>query len=430
MKLPIIKNLTDNKLLRETFWSFAAKGVALIFFVITNIFLARFLGAKYFGRWSFLYSIINTITLISWFGINRATNKFVAQHRGTGELQPVLKSSLKLRLAASTVFTFALLLIHQPLARMISKPELTPLLAAAAPFVFFSGLVEYFKATFIGLHQLKYHFILNTFEFGLKCVLVLLLLTIYKNLAAAVWSFNLALAVTAVVGAYLLYQNFYKHLPHLNKNYLKAILKYSWPFFVISLGYLVATELDTLMIGFLKNDLEVGLYAVAKQPMVKLTQISLAIAMGTMPIFAKMNRQNKNSLKRLFYRLLKINTLIYGILALIIFLSAPTLIPLALGWEYQAAARIFQLLTPYLLTVSYSNYFNAFLDYQGLAAKRAANFLVSVTLNIVLNFSLIPRYGATGAAIATSLSYFPYLILNGLQVRKLLESTDSRKPRD
>jgi len=258
MNLPIIKTLTNNKLLRETFWSFAAKGIALVFFVITNIFLARSLGTKGFGRWSFLYSIINTIALISWFGINNAARKFTAQYRETAKLQPILKSSLKLRLIASAVFTLVFLLVHQPLTQILGKPELSPLLATATPFVLFSGLVEYLKTVFTGLHRLKYHFILNTFEFGLKCILILLFLTRYKTLAAPVWSFNLALIVTAMVGTWLFYQNFYKHLPRLNQSYIKKIFKYSQPLFIISLGYLVTTELDTLMIGILKNDLEVG----------------------------------------------------------------------------------------------------------------------------------------------------------------------------
>jgi O-antigen/teichoic acid export membrane protein len=62
---------------------------------------------------------------------------------------------------------------------------------------------------------------------------------------------------------------------------------------------------------------------------------------------------------------------------------------------------------------------SSFLDYIGKAKKRAYNISVTIILNIGLNIILIPRYGATGAAIATSVSYLPYVILNWLEVRKI-----------
>jgi O-antigen/teichoic acid export membrane protein len=43
-----------------------------------------------------------------------------------------------------------------------------------------------------------------------------------------------------------------------------------------------------------------------------------------------------------------------------------------------------------------------------------------MALNIILNILLIPKYGAIGASIATSIAYTPYVILNWLEVRKIL----------
>ena len=63
-------NLLKNKLIKETLWGFATKGVSFVLFMALNIFLARILGVEDFGLWSFLFAIISGIFLISMFGIN------------------------------------------------------------------------------------------------------------------------------------------------------------------------------------------------------------------------------------------------------------------------------------------------------------------------------------------------------------------------
>ena len=69
--------------------------------------------------------------------------------------------------------------------------------------------------------------------------------------------------------------------------------------------------------------------------------------------------------------------------------------------------------------------FGRFLTYQGLAKKRAINLSITVVLNVGLNFLLIPKYGAAGAATATSISFIPYLITNWLEVRKVFRNAEA-----
>jgi O-antigen/teichoic acid export membrane protein len=67
-------------------------------------------------------------------------------------------------------------------------------------------------------------------------------------------------------------------------------------------------------------------------------------------------------------------------------------------------------------------FFNALLDYQGRATRRARNFLFTIVLTVLLNLYLIPRFGAVGAAVSTTVSFAPYVILNVLEVREVLNS--------
>ena len=419
----LIKALKKNKLLKETSWSFTAKGTAFLLYFLINVFLARTLGVEGFGTWSFFFSILTIITLISYFGINASTKKFVAQYNKTNELSNVLKSSLKLRLIFSLIFSIILILVHKPLAILIGRPEFAPLFLLSAPLIILAGFVEFLKNIFMGLHRIIYNFIIIFLEYGLKLVLVIIFMKVSLDLSNIVNSFIIACLITSVIGFYILYSKFYReNKNHVENNFVGNIFRYSIPLFFITIGFLIATEVDTVMLGLLSTDSEVGTYAIAKQIIVKLPHISLALVMGTMPVFAKLNEDNKGELVKLFYKLLRTNALIFGIIVLGIVFLSPFFVPLIFGIEYISSVLPLQILTIYLVGFSFSIFLSTFLDYQGLAKKRAINLSVSMVLNIVLNLILIPEYGAVGAAIATSVSYLPYIYLNWMEVRAVFKS--------
>lgn len=411
-----------NKQTQETIWSFATKGVAFVLLSLINIYLARKLGVELFGKWSYLFSVLTIMFLFSYFGINISARVYAAQYNKTVELKNVLGDSFKLRLFFSLVTSLLLILLYKPITSLLQISEFDSLFLLSIPLVFLMGVVEYFKSIFMGLQKIKYHFMINSIEYGLKLILLVVFLNVSIKIQYIVLPFILATLIASVFGLYIFYTKFYSCIMGcLKKSRTREIVMYSIPLFFTSICFLVATEVDTVMLGLLSTDTEVGIYAVAKQITIKLPHISLAIAMGTMPIFAKLNKDNKEELTKLFYKLLKNNAMIFMVIILFILLLSKYFIPLIFGNEYNASVFPLQILTVYVLVFSFSIYIDSFLDYQKLAKKRAVNFSVTMLLNLTLNLILIPEYGAIGAATATSISYLPYIFLNLLEVRKVLK---------
>ena len=104
---------------------------------------------------------------------------------------------------------------------------------------------------------------------------------------------------------------------------------------------------------------------------------------------------------------------------------APWFVPLLFGEAYTASVLPLQILTAWIVMTSFNIFFNALLDYRGLARRRALNFLLTLAATVGLNLVLIPRYGALGAALSTSLAYAPYLVLNGLEARRVFTRLSS-----
>jgi len=420
----MIINLKKNKILKETVWSILAKGISFVFFISLNIFLARYLGPFGFGGWTFFYSVLNIVFLLSYFGINGSVKKFIAQYNKTDKLGSILKSAFKIRIFYSLVFTFIFFLISKPLAEILGRPDFETLFIAALPLIFFSSMVEFFKSTFEGFHRLKYSFYVTFAEHGQKLIITVIAIIFANGLIPIVFSFNLALIFTSLVGFYFFYFNFYKTSRARTGGFDTDILKYSIPLFFISAGVAVAVELDVIMIGILSVDSEVGIYSVAKQIIVKLPHLAFAIALGSMPVFAKLDSYNKKELTRLLQKLLLSNSIIFGAIGLFIVSTGWFFVPLIFGEAYAASVAPLMILVLYLTLFSYSVFLSSFLDYQGRATKRAIHLSIAIVLNILLNVLLIPSFGAIGAAIGTSLSYVPYVYLNWLEVKKVLAQID------
>jgi O-antigen/teichoic acid export membrane protein len=429
--MKIIDRLYEKEA-KETIWSFATKLAAAVLFVVLNAFLARSLGPERWGSWSFLFSILTMVFLLAHLGLNNAARAYAARYIGSDALRTVLRASLVLRIAASAAFTAVFLLLHEPLAGLIDRPDLSGPLRAAAPLVFLMGFSEYLKQVFTGLHRLKFHLVMNVLEFGGKIVLCVLLFELAVSLENIVTAFWLAVGLSVAAGMWV-WRRFYAdpaaaggpagdQAPAAEPAILAGIFRYSLPLFLISIGFLVLTEVDTLMLGLLASDFEVGQFAIAKQLANKLPQFALALSMGTMPGFARLTPDNLAAMRTKFNGVLRLNGLAFIPGGILLILLAPWLIPLVFGPEYGGAVLPLQILTVWLVLTSFNMFFNALLDYQGRASRRARNFLLTIVLTVGLNLVLIPRFGAVGAAVSTTVSFAPYVILNLIEVREIFRT--------
>jgi O-antigen/teichoic acid export membrane protein len=335
----------------------------------------------------------------------------------------VLASSLWLRVLVSLGFTMLVLLIRNPLANMIHQPDFARLLLLSGPLIFLMGLSEHLKNVFVGLKTVVNHFIMNLVEFSTKLALVVVLLMLVKDLKSVVNAYTFSILISVLVGLWLLYRIYRSAPPGEGEfgEFFKAVFMYSLPLSLISIGLVVMTELNTQILGVLTTEREVAIFGVGKQLTNKLPQISLALSMGTMPQFAQIEAHQREEMRRRFFKLQRTNLLIFTPIVAGLILLSPFAVPLVYGEAYRDAVLPLQILSLRLLISTTIIFTNSFLDYQGMAGKRAFNFMVSIVFDVALNLYMIPRWGAIGAAIATTLSYIPYLALNQIEVHRLFD---------
>jgi PST family polysaccharide transporter len=160
-------------------------------------------------------------------------------------------------------------------------------------------------------------------------------------------------------------------------------------------------KVDQIMLGYIASEKEVGLYNVA----VKLSELpyflSGYIMMSIYPILVKLYEKNKDKYienKFFIYRLMS-----FLAFSIVVFISplSENIVNLIYGDEYLYAAQVMKI---HLLSTFWV--FNGLAQSKkniiiGFQKVNMGMTLIGAIVNLILNFLLIPQYGAIGAAIAT-----------------------------
>ena len=182
------------------------------------------------------------------------------------------------------------------------------------------------------------------------------------------------------------------------KKHIKPILL----LFSLSLITSIYTILDTTMLGFLSNDKEIGFYTAAT----KLNRMVLsAVTAGTAILLPRLSynaEYDKDNFLPLFKKSLSM-VFIFSIPATVgLSLLAEPIMLLLSGDQYIPAIPVTRILNPIIIVISISSLIG--LQYFVPLNKEKLT-IISVSIgaitNFLLNFILIPKYQAKGAAIAT-----------------------------
>lgn len=186
----------------------------------------------------------------------------------------------------------------------------------------------------------------------------------------------------------------------------------------------IYTNLDTVMLGFMKDNSEVGLYTTAVK--VKGILLSLVASLGTvlLPRMSNVVKQGDSSLfNELTKKSLNITMLMAFPLSVFFCIFSKESVLLLAGEGFLGAVLAMQIITPAVIP----NGLTGVLGVQVLTSIEKEKYvLYSVTagavIDFILNLWLIPFYGAAGAALATAIAEFVVLFVQIYYTRNILKA--------
>jgi O-antigen/teichoic acid export membrane protein len=169
-----------------------------------------------------------------------------------------------------------------------------------------------------------------------------------------------------------------------------------------SLSNMLNFRADQMVMGFIATEAALGAYAVAVNGAEILLYLPAALGLALIPTIAKSDAAVQAERALLVFRIVSLVTL-PSVIAAAFF--GPTVLPLVFGSAYEQSVEPFLwLLAGTFGFVGISLLSNALLA-SGAPGIGSLPPLVALVVGLSLDFVLIPRYGATGAAVAATTAF-------------------------
>lgn len=397
----------------------------MLFPLITFPYAARIIMADGIGLINFFSSIISYISLFTCLGIPMYAIRETARVRDNQkELSKTTTEILLLHACLTTLGYIIVFIIASTVPKVMVNIPLFLLLSTS---IFFTAIgCEWF---YQGVEDFKY-ITIRAITIKTLCVVLLFILVHSKEDL-------MYYAIYTVIGSVgnnifnIFRLRKYVKLEIINFRELQPLrhFKPALHIFVLNLVISIYVNLDTVMLGFLKDSSAVGYYTGAT----KLTKMLLGIvsSLGTVMVPRLSNLIQNNQMDD-FRRLSQksVDFVIAFSIPLFIGLAAmtPVLIRLFCGPSYEPAISTLQIISPILLFIALSNVLGIQILYpQGKENIVIKCTMVGALINFTLNLLLIPLMANDGAAVATCVAEFTVTFVMIIIGRKYLPIEHSIK---
>ncbi|PKM91348.1 hypothetical protein CVU82_02000 [Candidatus Falkowbacteria bacterium HGW-Falkowbacteria-1] len=388
------------------------KVISFFYFVI----LARSLGPESLGKYYFAISFTTIFAIFIDLGLVNYLTRETAKNKEESKL--LLSNILGLKFIFSFISILAVFLFINFLG---NHDVLTKQLVYISSICM---VLDSFTLTFFGsargFHNLKFEsissviFQLIVLAFG--CLFLFLKLDLRIIMASLVLA-----SVFNFIYSYLILKVKIKIPVYLSFNFLfiKKIVLASLPFALFGIFQRLHTYLDSVLLSFFSGDYYVGIYQVSFKIIFALQFLPMAFVASLYPAMSFYWQNNREQLKTTFKRSIDYLLLISIPISLAIFLLSDKII-LIFKSNYSEANLPLKISIISLIFIFLNFPLGSLLNACDKQAKNTRNMLVALTVSIILNIILIPRFQAVGASIAVLASNALMFVLGIIECKKII----------
>jgi O-antigen/teichoic acid export membrane protein len=398
-------------------------GVASTF--LLSVFLARTLEPANYGQFSYIVSIIMLLTVPIQFGIPKLLLRFVAEYKEKKEdykiIELIAQSHIILLIASAillVIFTFipfgfendnftrwiiflnviiyVLNIIYSSILRGFGKViigNLSDLVLRPLLFIILILITSFLKM-----------------KFDVNSILILYLFSNSTALIYVIWNCKLII-LESLKSIKLL---------GIDWLYIKNLLGLLTPLFLISAVDILNSNIDIIFLGQYVGKNEVGIYKVGLSLSWLFSLPRSIFTIAWAPHIASEYHKSKIRFKILVNRMSKLVFFSSIILFLMVIFFSQKFIFLAYGGSYSDSSIILLILSSgHFLNISLGMG-DVVLNMSGHDKDVAKSSFLAVSINLILAFILIPKFGIYGAAISTSVSMGVWNIFLFRSMKRLL----------
>lgn len=381
-----------------------------------TVVLARTLHAHGAGLYFLAFTAMSVATIAGRLGLDNALLRFAAEADAAGDpdgLASVHRVGMRIALLAGAAAS-ALLFAGAPWLATLAfhQPGLTAPLRwialAVLPYTLFTLYGELLK----GLRRIALASLVQVFLTPVLALAGLLLVARHAGASGAAAVYAGAALVTAAASHVLWRWVVARHRPDGSLRTAasppvsaRVLLAVALPLFLAASVRFVNTYLDVTVLGILRPADEVGIYAALSRLAGLVSFVLTAVNGAVSPrIVALWRERDLATLQRLVLDSTRLMAAVAAPLLLALVLLPGRLLPLLFGEEFRRGALPLAILAGGQFVNVATGSVGQILAMTGRQTILRNLIAASAAGNLVLDLALVPRFGMTGAAIATSLA--------------------------
>lgn len=383
----------------------------LITFIIV-IILARYLGVEGYGIYALALSFVGLFGHLFDGGLNLLLMREMSRENTD-------KPQLLGHVLAGKIFLGFIILIAIILLAMVLGYQKTVLMSIIIYGVsmFFLSFSNTFRSIFIALGRTEFEGLLLVLNRLLLLGGVILFTILSIKIPEIMATHLIAVVVVVVLGAYLCKKFFFAPLWNRDYQSIKKLFKESIPFAIGAIMGEIFFNIDNVMLSKMAGMESVGYYNAAYKLSFSGMLFANTLTLVTYPYFSRMWPGDKDNVFKMFDGILKALIIVSVAFALSASILSENIIALVFGEQYRNSIMLFNILVWSVPPLYVMHLTGRVLEAIGEQRFTANTMLISVAVNIFLNFILILKYGAIGASIATVFTSFLIVAIHILCIK-------------
>ncbi len=375
------------------FWAQIAGNAGLFAALIA---VTRAVGPTGRGTFAFITVAALFAAYVARFGITEATTVFAAQRpheRAVLLANTVLSVTTAAAVAAAVVCG---VLLATPRGRPPGVGEAEIAVIGAAMLA--SSLADAGYMFALGCSRFRFHALVTiTASWLYAATMWLTWLTVGLTVvrAAALWVAFQAIKAFVLLAASVRAEG----LGRPSRRLLRESASFGLRAWIGSLSTAFNDRIDQVLVALIASEAVLGIYATAVNSFEILLYLAGAAATAMLPLVARVDPALRTERVLRAFRSTALLTLVAAAIAAVV---GPPLLPLVFGEPFEASTGPFLLLLPGALGFVALGIFTSALVASSAPGRSSAGPLVSLVLVLALDLLLIPRFGASGAAVAAS----------------------------
>jgi len=361
-------------------------------------------GAEAYGLYFAIFNFTYLFNVVLDMGITNFNSRNIARHSHL--LSKHLPGIIILKFLLGVIY----LLVTFAVAAIIGYDTLHfKLLFWMAINQFLNALILYLRSNVSALMMFKTDSVLSVLDRLVMIVLcgILLWTDVLKTpfkIEYFVYSQTVAYVIAALTALAVVLSRTKMQRLHWDRAFFIMILRKSFPFALLYLLMSFYNRIDSVMIERLlpteSATFEAGIYASAFRLLDALVMIAYLFSVILLPLFSKMLKEKEElgGIVRSAFSLLFFFS-VTAVTLLLIFKNP--VLNLLYDSHIEESAAVFTFLIPAIIPISMTYIFGTLLTANGNMRLLNLTACIGIVVNLAVNFVLIPRMQARGAAIAS-----------------------------